>query len=44
MDNVLAFWAESLVEDGRDEEGTKILRVLKGTVPVLKNGNAANLS
>jgi hypothetical protein len=29
VNDMLAFWAEGFVEDGRDEERTKILRVLE---------------
>ena len=35
MDNVLSWGTECFVENGRNEEGAKILGILKRTVPVL---------
>lgn len=35
MDNVLSWGTECFVKNGRNEEGAKILGILKRTVPVL---------
>ncbi len=35
MDNVLSFGTEGFVEDGRNEEGAKILGILERAIPVL---------